>query len=79
MRNIYQYWYMLPQVLLRKSYHYKLLKKNRCAFDPRPPKHWYHTLGFGPFVEGFHVSDHYNVNDDLESFRGMKRAGIVFG
>ena len=62
-----------------EMWYYELIKKNRCAFDPRPPKHWYHTLGFGPFVEGFHVSDHYNVNDDLESFRGMKRAGIVFG
>jgi hypothetical protein len=36
-------------------------------------------LGFGPFVEGFHVSDHYNVNDELQSFRAMVDAGIVFG
>ena len=62
-----------------EMWYYDLLRRRRCWFDGRPAKHWYHTLGFGPFVEGFHVSDHYNVNDALESFRGMVDAGIVFG
>lgn len=62
-----------------EMWYYSLIKKYRCWFDSRPAKHWYHTLGFGPFLEGFHISDHYNVNDELESFQGMKRAGIVFG
>jgi hypothetical protein len=29
-------------------------------------------------MEGFNVSDHYNVNNDLEAFRGKRSAGIVF-
>lgn len=62
-----------------EMWYYDLLKRKRCWFDGRPAKHWYHTLGFGPFVEGFHVSDHYNVNDELQSFRAMVDAGIVFG
>ena len=62
-----------------EMWYYDLLRRRRCWFDGRPAKHWYHTLGFGPFVEGFHVSDHYNVNTELESFRGMVEAGIVFG
>ena len=62
-----------------EMWYYRLLRDKRCWFDDRPPKHWYHTLGVGPFVEGFHISDHYNVNDDLEAFREMKQMGILFG
>ena len=75
-----------PRVLSEASgvedfemWYYRLLRDKRCWFDDRPPKHWYHTLGVGPFVEGFHISDHYNVNDDLEAFREMKQMGILFG
>ena len=75
-----------PRVLSEASgvedfemWYYRLLRDKRCWFDDRPPKHWYHTLGVGPFVEGFHISDHYNVNDDLEAFREMKQMGVLFG
>ena len=62
-----------------ERWYYELLRDHGCWFDDRPPKHWYHTLGIGPFVEGFHVSDHYNINDDLEAFREMKEMGVIFG
>ena len=51
----------------------------RCFFDDRPAKHWYHTLAHGPFLEGFHVTDHYNVNTELEAFKGMIAEGFHIG
>ena len=53
-------------------WYYHLIHDNRCFFDNRPAQHWYHKLGFGPLVEGFHVNDHFNVNTKLEAFSSAR-------
>ena len=60
-------------------WYYETLKKHRCWFDGRPTKYWYKTLGFGPFLEGFYISDHPYVNYDLESTHGIVHAESTFG
>ena len=49
-------------------WYFSVIRNHRCIFDDRPARHWYHMLGFGPPVEGFHVSDHYNMNEQLVAF-----------
>ena len=62
-----------------EMWYYETLKKHRCWFDGRPTKYWYKTLGFGPFLEGFYISDHPYVNYDLESTHGIVHAESTFG
>ena len=50
-------------------WYFSVIRNHRCIFDDRPARHWYHMLGFGPPVEGFHVSDHYNMNEQLVAFK----------
>ena len=50
-------------------WYFSLIRDRRCIFDDRPARHWYQTIGFGPPVEGFHVSDHYNFNKRLMARR----------
>jgi hypothetical protein len=33
----------------------------------------------GPFLEGFHITDHYNINTELEAFQAMLKQGFDLG
>lgn len=62
-----------------EMWYYRLIRDRRCFFDDRPAKHWYLKLAHGPFLEGFHLTDHYNVNTDLGAFQGLIRQGYAVG
>ena len=33
----------------------------------------------GPVLEGFHITDHYNVNTELAAFQGLLAQGYAIG
>ena len=51
-----------------EMWYYELIRDNRCWFDSRSASAWYQNLGVGPFLMGFHASDHMKINSDLEAF-----------
>mmetsp|Transcript_3627 Transcript_3627/g.8631 ORF Transcript_3627/g.8631 Transcript_3627/m.8631 type:complete len:192 (-) Transcript_3627:198-773(-) len=54
-----------------EMWYYRLIRQKRCFFDDRRSEHWYETLAVGPFLEGFHITDHYNVNTELKAFKSI--------
>lgn len=62
-----------------EMWYYRLIRNHRCFFDDRPAKHWYYKLAVGPFVEGFHITDHAFINTELKAVSGLVEQGYIAG